>query len=443
MRDAKGAGPMKGLRPALRRGEGSEARPQAVSPATPQQAVHIAARIGRLLLANGTGTMGTQRRVGNIMRALGHEARVLVTLEALIIAYSADGRMETRLGREIPGMGVDMGRLVTLKRIDDGVCSGSLSLDEANARLDALEAGGHGHAGWLVVVGVAVTAASLARLFGASWAVMGASFIAGAVSTVLRRAFAARHVNPIGGAFAVAVISGFAGALAIRFVPGASPVLCLTAAGMILVPGVPLINGVRDIVDGHIGNGVARLAFGTATVLALGFALFLAAALAGDTLPVEQAGRLLPIPQDIVFSATAAAGFSMLFNVPFRAVGYCVLCGVASHSLRTALAHLGLDLASGSLIGAAVAGVIAVLAARAHHVPPVTFAFPGTVAMIPGSFGFRAGIGALHIMAQGAAAPPTLVAGTLSLAIATAIMTAAIGIGLSLALSVMPAPISA
>ncbi len=420
----------------------NDARPPNAGPATPQQAVHIAARIGRLLLANGTGTAGTQRRVARIMLALGHEARVLVTLEALIIAYSADGRMETRLGHAIHGIGVDMGRLTTLKRIDDGVCSGALSLDEANARLDALEAGGGGHAGWLVVLGVAVTAASLARLFGASWAVMGVAFVAGVVSTVLRRALAARHANPFGGAFAMALISGLAGAMAIRLVPGASPVLCLTAAGMILVPGVPLINGVRDIVDGHLGNGVARLAFGIATVLTLGFALFLAAALAGDTLPVEQAGRLLPIAQDIVFSATAAAGFAMLFNVPFRAVGYCVLCGVASHSLRTALAHLGLDLASGSLIGAAVAGVIAVLAARAHQVPPVTFAFPGTVAMIPGAFGFRAGIGALHIMAQGAAAPPTLVAGTLSLAISTAIMTVAIGIGLSLALAVLPNPVS-
>lgn len=414
------------------------AAPQAASRPTPQQAVHIAARIGRLLLANGTGTTGAQRRVNAIMRALGYDAHVLVTPEALLIAYQAEGRTETRLGHEIPALAVDMGRLVAPKQIDDAVKDGALGIEEADARLDALEAGGGGHPGWLVVLGVAVTAAALARLFGATWPVMAASFVAGLVSTVLRRAFAARHVNPIGGAFATALISGLAGALAIHLSPGTSPVLCLTAAGMILVPGVPLINGVRDIVDGHLGNGVARLAFGASTILALGFALFLAAALAGDTLPVEQASELLSIPQDVLFSAAAAAGFAMLFNVPFRAVGFCVLCGVASHSVRTELAHLGLDLASGSLIGAALAGVVAVFAGRLYHLPPVTFAFPGIVAMIPGSYGFRAGIGALQVMAQGSAAAPTLVAATLSLAISTAFITAAIGIGLSLALSVTP-----
>jgi uncharacterized membrane protein YjjB (DUF3815 family) len=69
-------------------------------------------------------------------------------------------------------------------------------------------------------------------------------------------------------------------------------------------------------------------------------------------------------------------------------------------------------------------------------VPWSTFAFPGVVAMVPGSYAFRTGMGALEIMRQASHASDALVAETLSLAIATTVMTAAIAIGLLIASSV-------
>jgi uncharacterized membrane protein YjjB (DUF3815 family) len=69
----------------------------------------------------------------------------------------------------------------------------------------------------------------------------------------------------------------------------------------------------------------------------------------------------------------------------------------------------------------------------------VTFAFPGIVAMIPGAYAFRAGIGGLEIMRAGANAPPALVAETIGLAVTAIVVTAAIAIGLCLALA-LPVP---
>jgi uncharacterized membrane protein YjjP (DUF1212 family) len=402
----------------------------------PEQAAHIAARIGRLLLSNGADTRHTLQRVADTARSLGYEAHSLVTVEAILVTVGSEAHFSTKVGHEIPAMAVHMGRLVALEHTVDEVQSGALAADAVDAHLDAVEAGEKGHPGYAVVLGVALTAGSLARLFGAEWGVVAASVLAGLVSTILRRGLGRHGVNAIASTFIIAFLSAIVGALVIRALPGASPVLCLTAAGMILVPGVPLINGVRDLVDGHAGNGMVRLAVGAVTVVAIGFGLFLAAAIAGDTLPVGGAPGSLPVSEDLLFSALAALGFSMLFNVPLRAVWVCIVCGMASHGLRTALEQVGLDVAVGSLIGAAAAGLIARFAAQHYRVPPVTFAFPGIVAMIPGSYGFRATIGALHIMAQGASASATLIAETLSLAITTIVVTAAIAIGLSLALSV-------
>ncbi|WP_298960784.1 threonine/serine exporter family protein [uncultured Methylobacterium sp.] len=405
--------------------------------ASPDLAAHLALRVGRLLLVNGADTRSALARMEEVGALVGHRVRALALPEGVIVTAGEGPAERTRLGHGIPAMGVDMARFNAVERALDDLRTGILDARGLDARLDAAERA-KGHPGWLVVGGVAVTAASLARLFGAEWPVVAAAFVAGLVSTILRRRFAAGGLNSFAATLATALLSGLVAALLIGLAPGTSAVLGLTAAGMILVPGVPLVNGVRDLVTGHVGSAVARLATGATTVLAIGFALFLAASLTGTVLPVGEAPGRLPVWQDLVFSAAAAVGYSMLFNVPVRLVPVCMTCGMASHGLRTALAEAGLDLVAGSAVGALAAGLLACLAANRFRVPAVTFAFPGIVAMIPGSYGFRAAIGGLNLITAGAGASPALVAETVSLTLTTATMTVAIGIGVVLALALVP-----
>jgi len=149
---------------------------------------------------------------------------------------------------------------------------------------------------------------------------------------------------------------------------------------------------------------------------AIAFGLFVATVVTGVTIPVDEPPRAIGMPQDAVFSALAALGYAFLFNVPARVAWACVLCGVASHTTRTLCVHLGIDIISGTLIGALAAGFLAQGFARYFEAPAAAFAFPGVVAMVPGAYAFRAVLGSLQIV-HGAAAPP-LVTETLSLGIA-------------------------
>lgn len=204
--------------------------------------------------------------------------------------------------------------------------------------------------------------------------------------------------------------------------------LCLVAPGMIIVPGVPLINGVQDMIKNHMSLGISRLGFAFLVTTAIAFGLFVATVVTGATIPVEEPARAITIPQDAVFSALAALGYAFLFNVPARVAWACVLCGVASHTTRTLSVHLGIDIINGTLIGALAAGFLAQGFARYFHAPAAAFAFPGVVAMVPGAYAFRVVLGALQI-AHGVAAPP-LVAETLALGITVVLMVAAIGVGI-------------
>jgi uncharacterized membrane protein YjjP (DUF1212 family) len=406
--------------------------------ASPELVAHVSAKLGRLLLANGADASYVRQQVLSAGASLGHKVHVQLGEGAVIVTAGDLSRSATRVSRALPAMSADMAKLARIDEAVQHVAADERPAPGLDARLDAIEASRSRRPAIAAVLGVALTGASLARLFGATWPVVGAAFLAVAFGTVLRRRLGAAGLNPIGSAFAVAFLSALLAAVITKMLPGQSPVLALTAAGMVLVPGVPLINGVRDLVGGHAAIAVARFTLAAATVLAIGFALFLAAALAGDALPVSVGPGRLPVWEDIVFSAAAVIGYAMLFDVPLSAIPVAMLCGVVSHSTRTALSAEGVNLVAGSLISASFAGFTAQFAGSAYRVPAVTFAFPGTVAMIPGSYGFRAAIGSLHLVTLGAAAPAALVAETLSLAITTAMMTVAIGVGLALAIPLSP-----
>ncbi|WP_426132618.1 threonine/serine ThrE exporter family protein [Pseudomonas sp. PWP3-1b2] len=403
-----------------------------------ERVAHMTARIGRILLTYGADTQHTQRILAQLARALGHPVQVMGTAEALLVTVGCEAHFQTTVGHALSGTTVDMGTLMALQQVVDGICLGTLKAQAIDAQLDAVEHAPPQHSPMVMTLGMAITAASLARLFGAQWSVVVAAFVAGVLSVVLRRLMGRYSLNSVATVFMTACLSGLGSILVLRACPGVSPALCLTAAGMILVPGVPLINGVRDLVSGHPGSGLARIATGALTVLVISFALFIAGAAAGDRLPVGSGPGSLPLGQDVLFAATAALGYAVFFNVPWRVLWVCVLCGMAAHGVRTLAQQYGLDLACASLLGAFAAGLVAVIAAARFRVPPVAFAFPGIVALIPGSYGFRAGIGALQLMSLGADSPAVLIAQTTSLAITTAIVSAAIAVGVLLALAVRP-----
>jgi uncharacterized membrane protein YjjB (DUF3815 family) len=190
------------------------------------------------------------------------------------------------------------------------------------------------------------------------------------------------------------------------------------------------VNGVQDLIRNQITLGLARLTLGVLITGSIAAGLMAATWVSGASIPVSEPARLLSIPEDAVFSALAALGYLLLFNVPPRIAWAGVICGVASHTTRTAGLHLGWNLVLGTLVGALAAGFLAQAFARRFRAPAVTFAFPGVVAMIPGAFAFRAMMGAGQILNTGALTPTAVVNETLTLVLQCLFMVVAIAVGL-------------
>lgn len=394
-----------------------------------EEIAHLTLLLGRLLLLNGADTQQVHDSAARFAAAFGCEANLLVTYEALLVTLVAGEDFRTKIGHRVPGMNVGMAALDALNRMVDAAEAGHLTLAQARAALEAVEHRPAVYPRWLIVLGLGVTTASLSRLFGGDWGACAIAGVAGLVGSTVRLELPRHQVNAVLAAFIVAWLSGIAGGIGVLVGATATPALCLVAPGMVLVPGVPLINGVQDMIRNHVTLGVSRLAFACTVIAAIAVGLFAATVVTGVTIPVNAPTVVIGVPQDALFSALAAAGFALLFSVPLRLAWACLLCGVASHSLRALLFHDGIDIVAGSLLGALAVGVLAQGFAYCFRAPATAFAFAGIVAMIPGAYAFRAVIASLEIVRGTASAP--LVAETVSLIITVVLMVLAIAIGIA------------
>ena len=400
-------------------------------PALLEDVAHLSLQVGRLLFENGADTAEVQASVVRFGAAFGCETHLMVSYEVLLVTLLAGGQFRTKLGYRVPAMSVNMAAIADLSSLVDEVENGRREIAEVRAKLEDIEHRPALYSRWLVVVALGLTAASLGRLFGGDWPTFGIAWLAGSAGMWLRQELGRRGFNLFFIPFAAALASGIIGGAAVLLGVSGTPALCLVAPGMIIVPGVPLVNGVQDMFKNHMTQGIARLGLGVLVTLSIAFGLFVATDLTGAKIPVEAPLKLLSVPEDAFFSALAALGYLFLFNVPGRVAWACIVCGVVSHTSRTLCMHRGIDVASGTLIGALAAGFLAQWFARHFRCPAVAFAFPGVVAMIPGAFAFRVVIGCLQIVYAGAAAPAALVTETLALAVSSLLMVAAIAVGIA------------
>lgn len=396
-----------------------------------EEVSHLSLNFGRVLFQSNADTGMVQDSVRRFAGAFGCEANLIVTYESLLLTVSCDGGFRTKTGNRIPAMGVNMAAVAAATTLLQEIEAGLRDLAAIRARIEAIEKQPPIYGRWVVVAGLSLTAASLSRLFGGDWGTFFVAFAAGVVGTWLRLEMGKRGWNLFLVAFLTAAASGVVAGAGILLHWSDQPALCFLAAGMILVPGVPFVNAVQDMIKNHMTLGISRLGFASLFTLSIAVGLIMATLLTGVPIPVPEISKLPPLAEDALFSALAAWGYLFLFNVPWRLAWVGVLCGVASHSSRTFCLHHGIDIATGSFLGALAAGLLASAFARWFRAPVSAFAFPGVVAMIPGAFAFRAVIGFSEIIKAGAGAPYPLVAETLALSATSLLMVLAIAIGVA------------
>ena len=92
-----------------------------------------------------------------------------------------------------------------------------------------------------------------------------------------------------------------------------------------------------------------------------------------------------------------AIGFGILFNVPPRTLFPIWIGGAMGGLLKFALLQLTAGVVLASFAGALAIGISSIPIAHYRHAPPMIFAIPSVIPLIPGVFAYRTMLGLMKL----------------------------------------------
>ncbi len=243
--------------------------------------VDLALWAGQLLMQNGAESERTEETVYRLGTGLGCDwGDVLVSPNAIIVTHISGGEFRTKVRRIAKG-GVNMTLIAAISHLTHRVVEGKYDRFEVRAELERINSTPRHYNRWVTIFAVGLACAAFSRLFGGDWTVFGITLVAASGSMLVRQELTQRHFNALLVTTAAALSAGLLVGL-VKFLPISGQLeIALAASVLLLVPGVPFINSVEDLIKGHIVVGLARGMTGALIILAIALGLLVAMRLTG------------------------------------------------------------------------------------------------------------------------------------------------------------------
>ncbi|HKJ40701.1 MAG TPA: threonine/serine exporter family protein [Sunxiuqinia sp.] len=218
----------------------------------------ILLEIGALLMSSGANTARIRTTIMRIANAYGFNAELLITHRALMLTlYDEDkDHFFSRLKRTSPH-GANFKMVSGISRMSWRIVEEKWNLAQVQEEINRLKSVPHYNR--LVILSlVALADASFCRLFGGGHIEMIVAFVATFAGLFVRQEVVKKGFNPYLCIFFASLTSSLISGLSVYLHWGANPEYAFATSVLYLIPGIPLINSMSDLLDGNIMNGIVR-----------------------------------------------------------------------------------------------------------------------------------------------------------------------------------------
>lgn len=294
------------------------------------------------------------------------------------------------------------------------------SLDRYEDELEALNHVHKQYSPWMIAICAGFACGGFCVQFGCDWPAFFYASIPAILGFRLKMYLAKLHWNTYVGiaisAFVATLICWLTTFISLdqtlvsalpSFLHSDTPYHPLMACTLFIVPGVPLINFVTDMVSNYVQVGLTRAIITLMMIIAMSFGIVFAIQICGIDNFVKDLS-MTPHNNFInyaIAAAISAMGFATIYNTPKRIMPVLAVTGIIAVCTRNFVnlgpsnGNIGLDqgIIIGSFVGSAVASIIATRSQHIHHIPHQIIAIPSVIPMIPGVMMYRSLFGFIQM----------------------------------------------
>lgn len=209
------------------------------------------------MMGSGVHTSRVKRSSKRIGKAFNTDIKLNVSQKTIVISATHNETGETYSEVvDIPALPISFEHNAELSALSWETYDQHLSLEEVRQKYNEIVSAPKKDPMFVLIL-VGLANASFCRLFGGDWLSMGIVLSATITGMFLRQRMQANHINH----YVVFAVSAFVASLcaSTSLIFDTTSEIALATSVLYLIPGVPLINGIIDIVEGETLIGCSRL----------------------------------------------------------------------------------------------------------------------------------------------------------------------------------------
>lgn len=249
--------------------------------ATPSQLLYCTMSIGEGLLASGAEVSRVEDTICRICKSFGAERVDVFTITSSIVVtiFNEEFGVLTQT-RRIKRTQYNLHRLERLNQLSRKICSetSTLSIDEIWNELNEIEEE-KGYSFGQMMLLYALISSSFSIFFGGSIRDAISSAIIGFLLKIVQSWLDKIEMNPFIHTFLCSIFGGVMANLLVKCGLGQSFDMISMGNIMLLIPGITMTNGIRDMFSGDMISGLLRFVEAMLSAVIIAFAFILAAPL--------------------------------------------------------------------------------------------------------------------------------------------------------------------